>query len=74
MAGRACGMDRGIVTEDFGSVQPIVNEVLDAVRYRDRSNVSGLADQVDDGPMVLAPWKCETFNSTASCRRRPHVN
>ncbi len=37
-----------------GSMQPIVNEFLHPVRHRNRSNVSGLADQVNDGPVVLA--------------------
>jgi hypothetical protein len=34
-------------------VQPIVYEALHPVRHRNGPNIRGLADQVDDGPVVL---------------------
>jgi hypothetical protein len=39
---------------NIGGCQPIVNGSLNPKRYRDGSNVTGFANQVDDGPVILS--------------------
>ena len=39
---------------DIRGCQPIVNGSLNPRRHRDGSNVAAFANQVDDGPVILA--------------------
>jgi hypothetical protein len=40
---------------DFRRGELLIKELLHPVRHRDRSNVTSLADKVNDGPTILAP-------------------
>lgn len=51
--------------------KPRVNGAFNPVRYGRRPNLSGLADQIDDRPVILAALKMAISNSAASFRRSP---
>jgi hypothetical protein len=55
--------------DDIGACQPIVNGSLNPRRHRDGSNVTGFANQIDDGPVILATL--EMINGQSKSRLPP---
>ena len=54
--------------------KPGINGALDPIRNGHRPNMPGLANHVDDGPVVFPPLKMSKSSSAASFRRNPQPN
>jgi len=57
--GLACSANtpKHVAIANASGAKPGIDSALDPIRNRHRPNMSGLADQIDDGPVVFPPLK-----------------
>jgi hypothetical protein len=60
-------------TRNPTALQPLVHSLFHPFRRRDRSGVSCLAGQVNNGPLLFPLPEVRDLSSTVSCRLRPRA-